>query len=196
MTAKQDTLAAIRTLVDYVKEDEREEYLELSATGTGDGHIYESIARIEEWLSGQCQVLYMVAGSDDCCGLPEALCTILTEQEASKRLQMLLSECCLPPIPYNPAMDEVLATYEPSDAMGHRYFGFTPLVAETPTGCSTLNYERPGLPFDSWKVEVNGEVVYQESEEEEGEESLVGSPKAGEADHALAPADDGHTIGS
>ena len=40
-------------------------------------------------------------------------------------------------------------------------------MAGTFTGCITLTYERPGLPFDSWKVRVNGEVVYQESEDEE-----------------------------
>ncbi len=127
MTAKQNTLAAIRALVDYVKEDEREHYLEVSPTGTGDGHIFESIARIEEWLSGQGQVLYLEAGSDGGSGLPEAFCRILAEQEATKRFEDMLRGEHLPPLPYNPKTDEVQVRFEPTITLGQRFYGFLPL---------------------------------------------------------------------
>ena len=74
LTAKQETLAAIRTLVDYMRDDERDDYQERLEQGEGDGHIYESIAQIEQWLTSQPQVLHMVAGSDVSCGIPEARC--------------------------------------------------------------------------------------------------------------------------
>ena len=35
---------------------------------------------------------------------------------------------------YNPETDKVLVRYEPSDAMGHRFYGFAPLLAEKPDG--------------------------------------------------------------
>ena len=181
LTANEDTLVAIRTLVDYLEDDEREHYLEQRERGERGGHIYETIAQIEKWLSGQNQVLYMVAGSDGLDGLPEAVCRILTAQEAAERFQAMLEDQHLPPIQYNPETDDVLAHYEPSDAMGHSFYGFAPLVAETPAGYTGLTYERPGFPLDSWRVEVNGVVVYQEGEddEEDGDDegTLVGDPE-------------------
>lgn len=176
LTANEDTLVAIRTLVDYLADDEREHYLEQRERGERDGHIYETIAQIEKWLSGQNQVLYMVAGSDSSVGLPEAVCRILTAQEAAERFQAMLEDQHLPPIQYNPETDDVLAHYEPSDAMGHSFYGFTPLAA----GYINLIYERPSIPFDRWRVEVNGVVVYQEPEDEEDgddEGTLGGAPE-------------------
>ena len=186
LTANHDTLTAIRTLVDYLRDDERRHYLEQLEQGEGDGHIYKIIAQIEKWLNGQPQVLYMVAGSDISCGLPEADCVILTAEKATERFQAMLEEEQLPPIQYNAATDKVLAHYEPSDAMGHRFYGFVPLVAETPAGYTGLTYERPEFPLDSWCVEVNDVVVYQE--EEEG--GLVVDSETDEEDFALAPVHD------
>ncbi len=172
MTAKQRTLAAIRALVDHFEDDERRDYQELVERGEGSGHIYESIVEIQEWLNGEGQtsVLYMAAGSDVACGLPEAYCKMLTAQEATERFQSSLKRHCLPPIPYNPETDHVLAVFEPSDAMGHNFFGFTPMATETPTEYISLTYERPGLPLDRWRIEINGAVVYQEPDEDEEEE--------------------------
>ena len=141
MTAKQGTLAAIRTLVDYVKEDDREHYLEMSASGTGNGHIFESIARIEEWLSGQSHVLYMEAGSDDCCGCLEALCNILTEQEAVKRFEDVLRGVQLPPIPYNPKTDRVQVSFEPDCTPGQIFYGFVPLGGVNGDMTNWLSFE-------------------------------------------------------
>ena len=126
LTANHETLVAVRTLVDYLEDDEREHYLGQIERGDGGGHIYETIAQIEKWLSGQTQVLHMVAGSDIGFGLPQADCEILTAQEAAERFQAMLEEEQLPPIQYNPETDKVLARYEPSDAMGHRFYGFAP----------------------------------------------------------------------
>ena len=111
-------------------------------------------------------------GSDSSFGLPEAVCRILTAQEAAERFQAMLEEEQLPPLQYNPETDKVLARYEFSDAMGHSFYGFTPLAA----GYINLIYERPGIPFDRWRVEVNGVVVYQAPEDEE-EGTLVGDPE-------------------
>ncbi len=187
LTANEDTLVAIRTLVDYLRDDEQQHYVQQLEDGEGDGHIYQAIAQIEKWLGGQNQVLYMVAGSDVGFGLPEAFCCILTAQEAAQRFQAMLEDQHLPPIRYNPETDDVLARYEPSDAMGHSFYGFAPLVAETPFGYTGLTYERPGFPLDSWRVEVNGVVVYQEGEEEG---TLVVDPETDEEDFALASVHD------
>jgi hypothetical protein len=65
--------------------------------------------------------------------------------------------------------------------MGHGFCGFTPLAAESSDSNIELVYERPGLPLDSWRVEVNGVVVYQEPEDEE-ETTIVGNPGTGEED--------------
>src|SRR4051794_25308475 len=115
LTAKQKTLDAIRTLVDHVEDEERKHYLEAVEQGGGSGHIYESIAEIQKWLSGQTLVLHMVAGSDNDVGLPLADCEILSAQEAGERFQAMLDDEQLPPIGYNPATDKVLARYEPGD---------------------------------------------------------------------------------
>jgi len=187
LTANEDTLVAIRTLVDYLRDDEQQHYVQQLEDGEGDGHIYLAIAQIEKWLSGRNHVLYMAAGSEGSVGLPEAVCCVLSAQEAAQRFQAMLHHQQLPPIQYNPETDYVLAHYEPSDAMGHSFYGFTPLVAETPAGYTGLTYERPGFPLDSWRVEVNGVVVYQE-EEEEG--TLVVDPETDEEDFALAPVHD------
>jgi hypothetical protein len=191
LTANHETLVAIRTLVDYLAADERKDYQGRLEQGNGDGHIYETIAQIEKWLSGQTEVLHMVAGSDDSWGLPEADCVILTAEEATKRFQAMLDDHQLPPIQYNAATDKVLAHYEPSDAMRHRFYGFVPLVAEAPAGYTGLTYERPGFPLDSWCVEVNDVVVYQE--EEEG--GLVVDSETDEEDFAQAPVHDKQLLG-
>jgi hypothetical protein len=184
-TASHETLIAIRTLVDYLENDERKDYLQQLEQGDGGGHIYETIAQIEKWLSGQTQVLHMVAGSDIDFGLPQADCEILTAQEAAERFQAMLDEEQLPPIQYNPDTDKVQASYEPSDAMGHRFFGFAPLAAESSTGFADLTYERPGMPLDRWRVKVNGVVVYQEPEDRE-ETTTVGDSGTGEEDCTTA----------
>ena len=71
------------------------------------------------------------------------------------------------------------------------------LVAETPAGYAGLTYERPGLPLDSWCVEVNDVVVYQEPEDEENEEerTIVGDQGTGEEDFVLAPVHDKRLLG-
>jgi len=181
LTAKQETLAAIRALVGYVKEDEREDYLELRATGEGDGHIYKTIAKIEEWLSAQSQVLYMEAGSDYSCGLPEGFCDILTEQDAVERFAEVLNDWQLPQLPYNPKTDKVQVSFEPGDAMGHKFYGFVPLGGATGDVNSWIRYERPGEPLDSWRVVVNGEVAYEEREEETTDDCELAS---GEGDYS------------
>jgi hypothetical protein len=93
----------------------------------------------------------------------------------------------------------ISASLPPSvgDAMGHRFYGFAPLVAETPAGYAGLTYERPGLPLDSWCVEVNDVVVYQEPEDEENEEerTIVGDQGTGEEDFVLAPVHDKRLLG-
>ena len=178
LTANHDTLVAIRTLVDYLAADERKDYQEQLEQGEGDGHIYEVIAQIEKWLNGQPQVLHMVAGSDVSWGFPEADCVILTAEEATERFQVMLDEHQLPPIQYNAATDKVLVHYAPSDTIGHRFYGFVPLVTETPAGYTGLTYERPGFPYASWRVAVNDVVVYQEEE-----------------DFALAPVHDKQLLG-
>ena len=185
-TASHETLVAIRTLVDYLGDDEREHYLEQLEHGEGDGHIYETIAQIEKWLSGQTHVLYMVAGSDVSFGLPEAHCEILTAKAATERFQAMLDEEQLPPIQYNPETDKVQASYEPSDAMGHRFFGFAPLAAESSTGFADLTYGRPGMPLDRWRVKVNGVVVYQEPEDKE-EGTDEDEDESGEEEYASVP---------
>ena len=180
LTANEDTLVAIRTLVEYMKDDERKHYQEQLERGEGDGHIYGVIAQIEKWLSGQNQVLYMVAGSDVSFGLPEAFCGVLTAQEAAQRFQAMLEDQHLPPLQYNPETDKVLARYEPSDAMGHRFYGFAPLAGETPDGYTELTYEESDIPLGRWQVMVNGVVVYQEPEDEEDgddEGTLGGDPE-------------------
>jgi hypothetical protein len=169
LTTKHDPLIAIRTLVDYVKEDEREQYLQLTATGGGHGHIYESIALIEQWLGSQPQVLHMVAGCDDSC-LPHADCEVVTAQEAALRFQELLDDQDLPSLPYNPATDKVLARYEPADATGYRFYGFAPLAGGSPDGDAELTYEPSEIPLDYWRVKVNGKIVYRELDEDEGED--------------------------
>ena len=184
LTANEDTLVAIRTLVDYLEADERKDYLAQLEQGEGGGHIYQTIANVQRWLSGQNQVLYMVAGSDVSFGLPEAFCGILTAQEAAQRFQAMLEDQHLPPLQYNPETDKVLARYQPTDAMGHRFYGFTPLVAETPVGYTGLTYERPEFQLDSWCVKVNDVVVYQE------EGGLVVDSETDEEDFALAPVHD------
>ena len=65
LTANHDTLTAIRTLIDYLRDDERRHYLEQLEQGEGEGHVYLAIAEVDRWLSSQPQVLHMVAGSDD-----------------------------------------------------------------------------------------------------------------------------------
>ena len=180
LTANHNTLVAIRTLVDYLEDDEREHYLEQRERGERGGHIYETIAQIEKWLSGQTQVLHMVAGSDINFGLPQADREILTAQEAAERFQAMLENQHLPPLQYSPETDKVLARYEPSDAMGHRFYGFAPLAAETPTSYTELTYERSDIPLGRWQVMVNGVVVYQEPEDEEDgddEGTLSGDPE-------------------
>ena len=72
LIARHETLVAIRSLVEYMKDDERKHYQEQRERGEGDGHIYGVFAQIEKWLNGQPQVLYLVAGSDVSLGLPEA----------------------------------------------------------------------------------------------------------------------------
>jgi hypothetical protein len=185
-TASHGTLVAIRTLVDYLEDDEREDYQEQIERGEGGNHIYQSIAQIEKWLSGQTQVLHMVAGSDTDFGLPEAHCKILTAKAATERFQAMLDEEHLPPIQYNPETDKVRASYEPSDAMGHRFFGFAPLAAESSTGFADLTYERPGMPLDRWRVKVNGVVVYQEPEDRE-DGTDEDESESGEEDYASVP---------
>ena len=179
LTANRDTLTAIRTLVDYATADERKDYEERLAQGEGDGHIYEAIAEIEKWLSGETEVLYMVASSDESFGSPQADCEILTAEEATERFQEMLTKEQLPPIQYNPETDKVLARYESSDAMGHRFYGFVPLVTETSTGYSELTCERPTIPLGRWQVEVNDVVVYLEPEDEK-ETTIVGDSGTGE----------------
>jgi hypothetical protein len=98
-------------------------------------------------------VLCMIAGSDDHTGLPEAASGIVARDEAMAQLDQILSGHGLPPIPYDPATDSMELCYEPSDATGHRYYGFAPLGAD-------LSYEREAVPFDVWQVKVNGIVVY------------------------------------
>ena len=71
LTANHDTLVAIRTLVDYVAADEREDYQARLAQAEGDGHVYEAIAQIEKWLSGETEVLYMVASSERASAPPK-----------------------------------------------------------------------------------------------------------------------------
>jgi hypothetical protein len=183
LTAKQETLAAIHALVDYVKEDEREDYLKQRATGGGDGHIYETVAKIEEWLSAQSQVLYMEGGSCGNCGLPEGFCHILTEQDAVKRFAEVLHYWELPQLPYNPKTDKVQISFEPSDAMGHKFYGFVPLGGATGAVNSWIRYERPGEPLDSWRVVVNGKVAYEELEEETTDDCELAS---GEGDYSSA----------
>ena len=169
-TAKHKTLVAIRTLIGYFEDDERRDYQELVERGEGSGHIYESIVEIQEWLNGegQPQVLHMVAGSDD-SGLPQADCEVLTAKEAAERFQWLLEDQHLPHPPYNPETDKVLARYEPSDAMGHRFYGFAPMLAENPDGYTELTYESSDIPLDRWQVKINGVIVYQQPDEEEDE---------------------------
>lgn len=183
MTAKNKTLVAIRTLIEYVGDDERKDYQQLVERGEGQGHIYESIAHLEKWLSGdQPKVLHMVAGSDN-SGLPQADCEVLTAQEAAERLQWLLEDQHVPPPPYNPETDKVLVRYEPSDAMGHRFYGFAPLLAEKPDGYTELTYESSDIPLDRWQIKVNGVVVYLEPDEEE-EETDDGESRSGEEERA------------
>ena len=65
LTANHDTLTAIRTLVDYLRDDERRHYLEQLEQGEGEGHVYLAIAEVDRWLNSQPQVLHTVAGSDN-----------------------------------------------------------------------------------------------------------------------------------
>ena len=167
LTANEDTLVAIRTLVDYLEADERKDYLSQLEQGEGGSHIYETIANVQRWLSGQTQVLHMVAGSDIDFGLPQADCELLAAQEAAERFQAMLEDQHLPPLQYNPETDKVMARYEPSDAMGHRFYGFAPLAGETPDGYTELTYERSDIPLGRWQVKVNGVVVYQKPSYEE-----------------------------
>ena len=108
----------------------------------------------------------MIAGSDDHTGLPEAASGIVARDEAIAQLNLTLSRHGLPPIPYDPATDTVELCYEPSDATGHRYYGFAPLGAD-------LSYEREAVPFDVWQVKVNGIVVYKEGDVQDTEETTV-----------------------
>ena len=186
LTANHETLVAIRTLVDYLENDERKDYQQRLEQGEGGNHIYQSIAQIEKWLSGQTQVLHMVAGSDIDFGLPQADCEILTAQEAAERFQAMLEEEQLPPIQYNPETDKVLARYEPSDAMGHSFYGFAPLATETPARYTELTYERSNIPLGRWQVKVNDVVVYQEPEDEE-EGTDEDESESGEEDYASVP---------
>jgi hypothetical protein len=76
----------------------------------------------------------------------------------------------------------ISASLPPSvgDAMGHRFYGFAPLAAETPTSYTELTYERSDIPLGRWQVMVNGVVVYQEPEDEEDgddEGTLGGDPE-------------------
>ncbi|HKM55117.1 MAG TPA: hypothetical protein VJY33_17030 [Isosphaeraceae bacterium] len=184
-TASHETLIAIRTLVDYLENDERKDYLQQLEQGEGGNHIYQSIAQIEKWLSGQTQVLHMVAGSDIDFGLPQADCEILTAQEAAERFQAMIEEEQLPPIQYNPETDKVQARYVPSDAMGHHFYGFAPLAAETPASYTELTYEQSNIPLGRWQVKVNDVVVYQEPGDEE-ETTIVGDSGTGEEDCTTA----------
>jgi hypothetical protein len=169
LTANHDTLVAIRTLVDYLEADERKDYLAQLEQGEGGGHIYETIANVQRWLSGHNQVLYMVAGSDIDCGLPQAACELLTAQEAAVLFQAMLEDQHLPPLQYNPETDKVLAQYQPCDGMGHRFYGFAPLAGETPDGYTELTYAWSDIPLGRWQVWFNDIVVYQEPEDEEEE---------------------------
>ena len=90
----------------------------------------------------------------------------------------------LPPIQYNPETDKVLARYEPSERMGHRFYGFAPIAGESPDGYTELTYEESLIPLDLWQVKVNDDVVYQQSweeilgddrDEEETEDSYTGN---------------------
>jgi hypothetical protein len=172
LTTKHDPLTAIRTLVDYVKEKEGEDYLEQLGQGAGEGHVYLAIAEVDKWLSSPPHVLHMVAGCDDSC-LPYAVCEVLTAQEAAKRFEELLDDQELPSLPYNPATDEVLARYEPTDASGYRCYGFAPLGDGSADEDAELAYESSEIPLDCWQVKVNGTVVYQQPEEDEGENEMT-----------------------
>ncbi len=186
LTANHKTVVAIRTLIEYL-EDEREDYQEQLERGEGDGHIYEVIAQIEKWLSGQARVLHMVANSDIDSGLPQADCEVLTAQEAAERFQAMLEIQQLSPIPYNPETDKVLARYETSDAGGHRFYGFAPLGEETPDGYTELTYAQTFNPLGGWQVKVNDVVVYQQQEEEDAEDTDDGEPGSGEEECASVP---------
>lgn len=43
-----DVIDAIRAVLDYLRDDERRDY----ETQPRRGHVFESIARLDEWLSG------------------------------------------------------------------------------------------------------------------------------------------------
>ena len=118
----------------------------------------------DDWRSDL--VLCMIACSDDQNGLPEAACGIIAHDEAVAQLNLTLSRHGLSPIRYHPATDTVELCWEPSDAMGHRYFGLAPLGTD-------LSYEGRAVPFDVWQVRVNGIVVYPESEVEDTEETTA-----------------------
>ncbi len=124
----------------------------------------------------------MVAGSDD-SGLPQADCEMLTAQEAAERFQAMPEDQHLPPLQYNPETDKVLARYRPSDSTGHRCYGFAPLAAETSDSYTELTYEWSDIPLNRWQVKVNGEVVYQEPDEEEGEQETDDSAPDGDEEH-------------
>ena len=174
LTANNNTLTAIRTLIDYLADDEREDYSQREQDER-DNHIYETITQIEKWLSGPTQVLHMIAGSDDNTGLPQADCEILTAQEAAERLQEMLEGEHLPPLQYNPETDKVLVRHRTTDATGHHFYGFAPLADYT-----ELTYDYTDIPLDRWQVIINDVVVYQEPEDEEDgddEGTLGGDPE-------------------
>ena len=129
------------------------------------GHLYQTGVRIRHkleqselghslatgcvnnWLAEH--VLCMIAGSDDLNGLPEAASGIIARDEAIAQVNLILSRHRLPPIPYNLATDTVELCYEPSDAMGHRYYGFAPLGTD-------LSYEREVSPSTSGRSRSTG----------------------------------------
>jgi len=172
LTANEDTLVAIRTLVGYLRDDEQRHYVQQLEDGEGDGHIYQAIAQIERWLSGQNQVLHMVTGDESFFGFPWSNCEILTAEKAAERFQAMLEDEDLPPLQYNPETDKVLAFYVPTELVGYRFYGFTPLVTGTSDWCTELTFNGSEVPQDRWQVEINDEVVYQQSEEEEEEEEI------------------------
>ena len=180
-TVDQETLESLRTLINYLEEDGQVCHEQSKGDDLSE-RINHAVVQIKQWLDQPKtshdlaasfvndwfaeHVLCMIAGSDDQNGLLESASGIVAREEAIAQLNLTLSRHGLSPIRYHPAIDTVELCWEPSDAMGHRYFGLAPLGTD-------LSYERRAVPFDVWQVSVNGIVVYPESEVEDTEETTA-----------------------